>query len=95
MNESVKEFVHLLATRCANKPELRDFRVRAVLVWVCANHPEKITHRAMQKLLMTTDKTTRRLRDILLDHGYVTESFKDREIVIEATQKALDLVSPS
>ena len=92
VNEELREFVMLMNQRFRDKGELRDLRLRVLIIVLCTND-EPLTHTWITKLLATTDKTSRRLRTILVDTGYATATFKDREVLLSPTQKAIDLVS--
>jgi len=92
VNEDIRKFVILVNRRFRDKCELRDIRLRLLIVLLCT-YDEPLTHTWITKLLATTDKTSRRLRTILVDTGYATAIFKDREVLLSPTQKAIDLVS--
>jgi len=91
MVKEIREFVTLLGKRFRTRPELRDIRLRVIIIVLCS-YDEPLSHACITELLSTTDKTSRRLRSILVDTGYATESFNNREIMLSPTQKARDLV---
>tara|TARA_B100001094_G_C17963809_1_gene686793 strand:- start:59 stop:343 length:285 start_codon:yes stop_codon:yes gene_type:complete len=87
MDNKIKGFIAMMNNRFADEPKLRDIRLRIMIVFLCGKHPEHITHSEMVSLLKVTDKTARRLRNILVDLGYAEEKYVDREIVMCATEK--------